>query len=141
MQVVDADLRKFKKVKEWLREEAASLFGTDGSWEWFKRTHRTELLEGGVLIIRLGRAGDLVDADAIGRVVQTILMRESLARLTRSKEMTPDQECGSVTSFRSTSDHTLEMSGAGCQPYKANVGVDSPVARVSTAEICASEVS
>jgi len=81
MQVVDADLRKFKKVKEWRRERAASLFCTDASWEWFKRKNHTELVESGALIVRRGRAGDLVDSDAIGRVVQTILVRESLARL------------------------------------------------------------
>lgn len=80
MQVVDADLRKFKKVKEWRREHAASLFCTDGSWEWFKRTHRRELIESGALIVRTGRAGDLVHTDRVGPVIQRILQEESLSR-------------------------------------------------------------
>jgi len=82
MEFVNSDLTRFKRAKDWRCEQAAALFRTDASWEFFKRTHRTELLESGALIVRLGRAGDLVDADAIGRVVQAILMRESLARLT-----------------------------------------------------------
>lgn len=79
MESAGSDLKKFKKVAEWRREQASGLFGTTGSWEWFKRKNHTELVESGALIVRRGRAGDLVDVEAIGRVVQTILMRESLA--------------------------------------------------------------
>jgi hypothetical protein len=81
MQVVDADLRKFKKVKEWRREEASSLFSTDGSWEWFKRNHRHKLIESGALIVRAGRSGDLVHTDRVGPVIQRILQEESLSKI------------------------------------------------------------
>lgn len=81
MQVVDADLRKLKKVREWRREEAAALFGTHGSWEWFKRTHRRALIESGALIVRPGRSGDLVHTDRIGPIIQQILQEESLSRI------------------------------------------------------------
>ncbi|MCX7662201.1 MAG: hypothetical protein N2Z61_00400 [Tepidimonas fonticaldi] len=81
MSTVNVDLRKFKKAREWRREDAAALFGTDGSWEWFKRTHRRELVESGALIVRTGRSGDLVHTDRIGPVVQRILVTESIKRL------------------------------------------------------------
>lgn len=37
MSIVEADLRQLKKAKDWRREDAADIFGTDGSWQWFKR--------------------------------------------------------------------------------------------------------
>lgn len=84
MEVVSADLSKFKKAKQWRREDAAVLFSTDGAWEWFKRTHRSELIASGSLIVRAGRAGDLVHTDRIGAVVQRILQTESLSKLNRT---------------------------------------------------------
>lgn len=81
MNVVNADLRKFKKAKVWRKEDAPEIFPTDGSWEWFKRTHRPELIQSGALVVRTGRSGDLVHTDRIGPVVQRILVTESLKRI------------------------------------------------------------
>lgn len=81
MQVINADLRKYKRVKDWRREDAPELFSTDGSLDWFTRTHRNELIESGALIVRAGRAGNLVHVDRIGPVVQRILEAESRKRI------------------------------------------------------------
>lgn len=81
MQEVNVDLSRYKKARIWRQENAAALFNTDGSWDWFKRTHRRELIESGALIVRTGRAGDLICVDQIGAVVQKILQVESLKRI------------------------------------------------------------
>ena len=73
----DTDLSKLKKAEQWRRDHAPSLFGSSGSWAWFKRMHRDELIQSGALIVRSGRAGDLVHIDRIGPVVQRILQAES----------------------------------------------------------------
>lgn len=77
MQEVDADLRRYKKAKDWRREDAPELFSTDGSFDWFARIHRHELVESGALIVRAGRAGNVVHVDRIGPVIQRILEAES----------------------------------------------------------------
>jgi len=86
MEAINSDLSRFKRAQEWRLDQASSFFKTDGAWEFFKRRHRRELMESGALIVRLGRSGDLVDSEAIGGVVQTILLRESLARLDLTAE-------------------------------------------------------
>lgn len=81
MKTPNTDLTMFKKARHWRSEQASTLFGTDGSWEWFKRTHRRKLIESGALILRSGRSGDLVRVDLIGPVVQEIIEAESRKRL------------------------------------------------------------
>lgn len=81
MSLTNADLSKFQKAKEWRLERARSLFVSDASWEWFKRLHRHELITSGALIVRSGRAGDLVHIERIDSVIQRILENESLKRI------------------------------------------------------------
>jgi hypothetical protein len=81
MSIVEADLRQLKKAKDWRREDAADIFGTDGSWQWFKRIHYRELVESGAVIVRSGRPGDLIDLSRIGPVVREILHKKSLTHL------------------------------------------------------------
>ena len=81
MQSVDGDLSKFKKARDWRRDDASALFGSEASWLWFKRNHSRELIESGALIVRAGRSGDLVNVDRIGAEVQRILQNESLKRI------------------------------------------------------------
>lgn len=77
MQAIDADLSKYQRAKTWWQENANGI----ANWEWFKRQHRAELVQSGALIIRAGRAGDLVHTDRIVPAVQRILEAESRKRI------------------------------------------------------------
>lgn len=79
--MLQADISKFQKAKEWRDQRASNLFPTDASWEWFKRCHKNELIRSGALIARAGRAGDLVHIDRIDPAVQHILEAESLKKI------------------------------------------------------------
>lgn len=81
MDTDEVDLSRLKKARDWRREHAAEVFGSDSAWEWFTRLHRRELVECGALIQRTGRGGSLVHIDRIGPVVQKILREESIRRL------------------------------------------------------------
>jgi len=81
MSTLNADLSKLQKAKKWRLERAHCLFTSDASWEWFKRQHRHELIKSGALIVRSGRAGDLIHVDRIDPVVQQILEAESLRKI------------------------------------------------------------
>lgn len=74
---IDANLAKYQPAKTWWQENATGI----GNWEWFKRQHLKELVESGALIIRRGRAGDLVHTDRIVPAVQKILEAESRKRV------------------------------------------------------------
>lgn len=77
MQGVDTDFSKYQRAKGWWQEHAAGL----ANWEWFKRQHRAELVSSGALLIRAGRAGDLIHTDRIVPAVQRILESESRKRI------------------------------------------------------------
>lgn len=77
MQDIDADLSKYQPAKTWWQMNAKGI----ANWEWFKRQHRVELVQSGALIIRAGRAGDLVHTDRIVPAVQRILEAESRKRI------------------------------------------------------------
>ncbi len=81
MNIVESDFHQLKRAKDWRRDDAADIFGTDGSWNWFKRLHYRELVESGALVVRIGRAGDLIDLGRIGPVVREILHKRSLTQL------------------------------------------------------------
>lgn len=80
MQGIDTDLSKYQRARAWWQENANGV----ANWEWFKRQHRAELVESGALIIRAGRAGDLVHTDRIVPAVQRILEAESRKRISSS---------------------------------------------------------
>lgn len=77
MQGIDADLSKYQPAKIWWQKNAKGI----ANWEWFKRQNRVELVQSGALIIRAGRAGDLVHTDRIVPAVQRILEAESRKRI------------------------------------------------------------
>lgn len=77
MQETSAVLSRYLGVETWRQEFAANIFPTKGSREWFFRIHGDELEEKEAIIKRKGRAGDLVDIERIGPVIQSILKRES----------------------------------------------------------------
>ncbi|WP_078119610.1 hypothetical protein [Thiosocius teredinicola] len=66
----------FKKRREWVIEDGGELFGTVGSFDWFVRQHRQELVDSGELIIRRGPGGSLV-GPGFGDVAIGILQREA----------------------------------------------------------------
>ena len=65
----------------WLQEQAVTVFPTPKTWEYFRQTHRDELVKEGVLLLGSGRRSDYVDGVRMGHVVRDILVRESVARL------------------------------------------------------------
>lgn len=69
----------YRKVRDWVAECGGDLFPTIGSFEWFVRLHRDELLRSGELIIRRGTGGSLVGPN-FDRVAIAILQRESAQR-------------------------------------------------------------
>jgi hypothetical protein len=75
------DLSAWLNAEEWRASHASSVFRTAASWAWFKRMHRRELVEAGVLILGAGRASDVVHVGKIGGVVQAIRHAHSLKRL------------------------------------------------------------
>lgn len=79
MSVEHIDLTDFKRAAAWRRENASTVFATYGSWTWFKRLYRARLVAAGALIVRRGRAGDLVHVGRIGAVVAEILAEQSAA--------------------------------------------------------------
>ncbi len=68
------DVTQYRKFRTWIAEQGGDLFPTVGSFEWFVRCHRDELIESGELIIRRGPAGTLV-GPGFGRLVIEILQR------------------------------------------------------------------
>ena len=69
-------LAGLRQAARWREEQAAEIFRTQSSWDWFRRNHHRELIEAGVLIPGRGRRGDLVKP-AINDVVVGILRREA----------------------------------------------------------------
>lgn len=70
---------------KWLAENAESVFPTPKTWEFFRKSHRDELVREGALFLSSGSRPDYVDVHTIGTVVREILRRESLARLVSSE--------------------------------------------------------
>lgn len=79
MSVENIDLTDFKRAAVWRRENGHTVFPTDSAWAWFKRHHRARLVAAGALIVRRGRAGDLVHVNLIGVEVTNILAELSEA--------------------------------------------------------------
>jgi len=71
----------FRKAREWVADCGGDLFPTFGSFEWFVRLHRDELLRSGELIVRRGSAGSLVGPN-FDKVAIGILQRETAQQLT-----------------------------------------------------------
>ena len=80
----EADIRHLKKAKDWRREDAAHIFGTDGSFEWFARMHTRELVKSGALILRKGRSGNLVNPGIMNMLAPELLRMDSLARINQA---------------------------------------------------------
>ena len=66
----------FRRHRNWVTESGGDLFPTLGSFEWFVRRHRAELIASGELIVRRGPGGTLVGPN-FGRVAVEILQREA----------------------------------------------------------------
>lgn len=81
MDAAGVDLRDWIDAEQWRAEFAPSVFRTPAAWSWFKRRHREELVEAGVLILGAGRVADTVHAGKIAEVVQRIRQAESLSKL------------------------------------------------------------
>lgn len=73
----EAVLSKYKSVEQWRRENAANIFPTKASLDWFRRCHGDELERKGAIIRRKGRAPDLVDDEVAPLIILEILKRES----------------------------------------------------------------
>lgn len=69
----------YRKAREWVAEHGGDVFPTLGSFEWFVRNHRAELVAAGVLIVRRGACGSLV-GPGFGEKAIEIMRRESQAR-------------------------------------------------------------
>lgn len=72
---------QYRKFRDWVSEHGGDLFPTAGSFEWFVRQHRRELIESGELIVRRGPGGTLVGPN-FSRLAVEIMQRES-RRLTK----------------------------------------------------------
>lgn len=81
MEANASDLNALQSAEEWRAQHASSVFPSPGSWSWFKRKHRDNLVKTGALVLGSGRMCDLVHAGRISNVVQEILTKESLARI------------------------------------------------------------
>lgn len=66
----------FRKYRNWVAEQGGDIFPTVGSFEWFVRQHRDELMASGELIIRRGSGGSLVGPN-FGRLAIAILQRQA----------------------------------------------------------------
>lgn len=73
----------FRKAREWVADCGGDLFPTFGSFEWFIRLHRDELLRSGELIVRRGSGGSLVGPN-FGKVAIRILQQEMEQQLTKA---------------------------------------------------------
>ena len=73
-------LTSFRPWREWVATNGGDVFAAPSSFEWFCRRHRAPLVESGQLILRPGKAGNLVGPE-IGRIVLDILRAESLRSL------------------------------------------------------------
>jgi hypothetical protein len=113
------DLGQLMRTRSWRNDHGSAVFATDSSWAWFKRTHRARLISEGALIVRRGRAGDLVNIDLIGGVVASILMEQS----TSSSVALPEFEPVSQPSTRPIGD----KDAAEVSPTPAHVSaIDGP---------------
>lgn len=81
MGIAEWDFSQLKKAKDWRREDAAHIFATDGSWDWFERMHRQELVKSGALILRIGRSGNLANPSIMNVIVPELLHKDSLAKI------------------------------------------------------------
>lgn len=66
----------YRRHRNWVAEYGGDLFPTLGSFEWFVRQHRDELVASGELIIRRGSGGSLVGPN-FGRLAVAILQRQA----------------------------------------------------------------
>ena len=70
------DLKSLVFVEQWRKNEAAHLFATKSSFEWFYRQHRSRLIESGAILPRPGRAGNLGNRDVISTEIVSILAEQ-----------------------------------------------------------------
>lgn len=66
------------KPADWVNKFGGEVFPTMGAFEWFKRQHKQEMLEKGVLLKRGGRMGDLIHRD-FGKYALEVMTREQAA--------------------------------------------------------------
>lgn len=66
-------LKALTRIKDWRCDEAAHVFPTDSSLEWFARQHRNELIRAGALFPRLGRSGSFVHPERMAAEVIHII--------------------------------------------------------------------
>ena len=69
-------LNEFVPITRWVESQGGYVFPTKSSTEWFIRTHKDELIESGVLILRRGSGGSLI-GPRFGEVSIAIMQRES----------------------------------------------------------------
>ena len=79
MDIDPIDLTRLRRARLWRRDQGSAVFATDAAWDWFKRMHRIRLISEGALIVRRGRAGDLVHVERIAATVAAILAEQSAA--------------------------------------------------------------
>jgi hypothetical protein len=79
-------LEDWMDAEAWRAASGKTVFPSEGSWLWFKRTNRRELVESGALILGRGRLCDIVDTKRIGAAVQSILQKESMRIVNKSVE-------------------------------------------------------
>lgn len=72
------DIGDYLRPRDWVVKHGGSAFPTLGSFEWFVRQHRAELVDSGALIVRRGARGSLVGPN-FGCVAAEILLRKSRA--------------------------------------------------------------
>lgn len=79
-------LADYMTVTDWLERFAGPFFATKASFDWFLKRHRQELVEGGALIPRGGRAGSIVLPPKLSEMVLEIQKREALEKGTGARQ-------------------------------------------------------
>lgn len=67
---------EYLRYRDWVAQQGGAVFPTVGSFEWFIRRHRDELIQSGELIVRRGPGGTLV-GPGFGRLAVAIMRREA----------------------------------------------------------------
>ena len=74
---------EWRPWRDWVTNDAGTIFQSHASFEWFARRHRPALIQSGQSIVRKGSGGAVVGR-GIGGVVLDIMRRE--ARVTEAAD-------------------------------------------------------
>lgn len=77
-QTQSVSLTEYVSATAWLENEAGPFFVNRSSFDWFRKSHRTELVEAGALIPGRGRTESLVHPARMARAVIEIRKRDAL---------------------------------------------------------------